>query len=244
MRSAMRSFHLGIAWLLALVVFSAGCSPTTSVVSRNPEMRAGEKIPRPDRILVYDFGATPADVAGDSGHATSFAAPAGQTPEHVALGRELGAKLADELVAEIQGMGLPGVLARESRPPQPNDIAIRGYFGTYDKGSAAKRIIVGFGSGSAELTTFVEGYQMTPSGLRRLGSGEVSSGGAGKSPGLLVPIAVTIATANPIGLVVGGAVKSAQALSGTGTLDKSAKDTAAQIADVLEERFHEQGWIR
>ncbi len=240
----MSSLRPALLSLLVLALLAAGCSPTTAVVSRNPQTRAGEKIPRPDRILVYDFGASPADVSGDSGHAASFAAPDGQTPEHVKLGRELGAKLADELVAEIRAMGLPGVLARESRAPEVDDLAIRGYFGTYDKGSATKRVLVGFGSGSAQLTTFVEGYQMTPSGLRRLGSGEVSSGGGGKTPGMLVPIAVTIATANPIGLVVGGAVKSAQALSGSGTLDKSAKETAEQIAGVLEERFEEQGWIR
>lgn len=238
----MRSLRPGVVWVLVFVLLTAGCS-STKVVSRNPEMREGEKIPRPDRILVYDFGATAADVASDSGHASSFGTPDEQTKEHIELGRELGAKLAEALVEEIRDMGLPAQLARESASPQLNDLAFRGYFGSYDKGSSVKRILIGFGAGSAELTTFVEAYQMTKSGMRRLGSGEVSSGGGGKGPGMAVPIAVAIATANPIGLAVGGAVKAVGMVRGTGTIDKSAKDTAKEIAEVLEKRFEEQGWI-
>ena len=120
---------------------------------------------------------------------------------------------------------------------------IRGYFGSIDEGSAAKRMIVGFGSGAADLKTFVEGYLMTEQGLRRLGSGEIDSGAKGGSPGLLVPLAVTIATANPIGLAVGGAVKVAGEATGSDTIKGSAKRTADLIAKELRPKFEEQGWI-
>jgi hypothetical protein len=54
------------------------------------------------------------------------------------------------------------------------------------------------------MDTVVEGYLMTSQGLLKLGSGTLSSSG-GKTPGMVMPAAVAIATGNPIGLtVVGG----------------------------------------
>ena len=55
-------------------------------------------------------------------------------------------------------------------------------FESVDSGSAIKRVVLGFGSGASDLKTAVEGSLMTERGLRRLGSGEVDSGG-GKTPG-------------------------------------------------------------
>jgi hypothetical protein len=236
---------LAVAVALAVIAVIAGCASTT-VANRRSEMREGEKLARPDRILIEDFGATPADVAADSAIAARIAEP--ETPpteEQLEVGRRLGAEIASKLSEEIRAMGLPGQLARESAPPNPGDLVIKGYFGSIDEGSAVKRIVIGFGSGGAELQTFVEGYLATATGLRRLGSGEVSSGagGTGRTPGVLVPLAVTIATANPIGIAVGGAVKAGQELTGSSKIDASAERTAELIAKELKVRFQEQGWI-
>ena len=110
-------------------------------------------------------------------------------------------------MTEIQNMGLPAVLAAGQPPPNVGDLVIMGYFVTVQPGSTAERVLIGFGSGAADLKTVVEGYLMTAQGLRRLGGGELDSGG-GKTPGLAVPLVVAAATANPIGLVVAGAAKA------------------------------------
>ena len=94
----------------------------------------------------------------------------------------------------------------------------------------------------ADLQTIVEGYVMTAAGLTRVGSGMVDTGG-GKGPGMIVPAVVTIATANPIGLVVGGAVKAGTEIAGTSGPRGAARHTADEIAKVLKQRFQEQGWI-
>jgi hypothetical protein len=156
--------------------------------------------------------------------------------------RKLGAEVAKDLVAEIQGMGLPAQQAAAQTRPQVGDYVLRGYFVTIDEGSATKRIMLGFGSGSANLTTTVEGYQVTPQGLRLLGSGAVQSGG-NKMPGLIVPLAVVAATANPIGLIVGGAAKAYGQASGSDTIEGMGKRTAKTIADELRGAFQRQGWI-
>ena len=139
-------------------------------------------------------------------------------------------------------MGLPAVLASGQPAPRVDDIVIKGYLVSVEEGSAGKRVLIGFGSGNAELKTMVEGFQMTDHGLRQLGSGELDSGGS-KTPGMLVPLAVVAATANPIGLVVGGAVKLYGQESGSDTIAGSAKRTADATAKQLQGAFEKQGWI-
>jgi hypothetical protein len=191
---------------------------------------------------VRDFAATLSDIPAWAAAAGQHAAPSTpQTEEAIETGRKLGAQVAKELVAEIREMGLPAMLAA-GQAPDVGDIVIIGYFESIDEGSAAKRVAIGFGSGGAELVTQVEGYLMTDQGLRELGSREIDSG-AGKTPGVMVPLAVTIATANPIGLIVGGAVKVGGEVTGSSKITGSAKRTAKKIGDELRVAFQKQGWL-
>jgi hypothetical protein len=235
----MKLFRLSGACLLILLIAS-GCSSTT--VSDRSQYQ-GEKLARPDRILVYDFTANPSEVPSESSfvadHAVAQTAP---TAQELDLTAELGAEIAKQVAAELREAGLPAVRAMGQPVPQLNDILIRGYFVSADEGSAAKRMLVGFGSGSAELTTAVEGFQMTSRGPRLLGSGTVNSAG-GKMPGVILPLAVMAATANPIGLVVGGTLKVAGEATGTSTIEGAANRTADQISAQLVNAAKRQGWL-
>ncbi len=235
----MKSFSRVALCLFALVALAA-CASTKVTGSQNYQ---GERLARPDRIIVHDFAATASDIPAWSTAASRSAAPSTpRTAKEIETGRKLGAQVAKELVAEIRDMGLPAVLAA-GQAPDVGDIVISGYFESVDTGSAAKRLAIGFGSGGAKLTTQVEGYLMTEQGLRKLGSREIKSGGGGKTPGIMVPLAVTIATANPIGLIVGGAVKVGGEVTGGTTIKGSAKRTAKKIGDELRAAFEKQGWI-
>lgn len=146
---------------------------------------------------MYDFAATPADVPADSALADAVAEPATpQTAEEIEAGRPWGALTAFQLVEEIRGMGLPAEPADGGTTPQGNDLVIRGYLLAVHTGSAAERVAIGFGAGASELTVAAEGFQMTPRGLRKLGSGTVSAGG-GKTPGAALGAATLLGTANP-----------------------------------------------
>ena len=91
---------------------------------------------------------------------------------------------------------------------------------------------LGFGAGGAELKTVVKGFLMTAQGLRALGSGEVEAG-SGKMPGGAVPLVVTVATANPLGLVVAGAAKAYGEASGSETIEGAAHRGTGGRADAL-----------
>lgn len=225
--------------LLALIV-AAGCA-STKVSDR--QTVAKEKLPRPENIWVYDFAATPADVPAESslaGRHTEHTTP--QTPEQIDLGKKLGAEIAAHLVAEIRAMGMPGERGSDTSATRTNDIVIKGYLLSVDQGSAAKRILVGLGAGSSELRTAVEGFQVTPQGLRKLGSGDLDATG-NKTPGAAVGLATLVATHNPLGLIVSTGMKVYDEKTGKDKIGGRADQTAKEIAEQLKKRFAEEGWI-
>jgi hypothetical protein len=153
--------------------------------------------------------------------------------------------IAQQLVKDIQDMGMPATLAGPGASPQVGDGIIRGYIVSTEGGSTesmVKRMVIGFGSGTAEMDTVVEGYVVTSQGWRRLGSGTLSSAG-NKTSGLVVPAAVAIATGSPVGLIVVGGMKIYGAASGRTALEGRAKSAADEIAAQLKIRFHDRGWI-
>ena len=230
-----------IAAALSLVVALAGCASTT--VSDRETYRGG-KIARPKRILVHDFAATPSDLPAWSEARARHPEPSEpRTAEELAAGRELGALVSTKLVERIREMGIPAARTAAASAPRRGDVVLVGYFESIDEGSRLKRVVIGFGSGTSELKTQVEGYLKTDLGMRKLGTGAVESGGAGKTPGVVIPIIVTVATANPIGLIVGGVVKAEGELTGRATIDGTAKRTANAIADELRVAFRRNGWI-
>jgi hypothetical protein len=232
-----------IALGLFVLLMVAGCA-TTKVTDQTPMNSPG--LARPNQIWVYGFIAAPSDMPADSSLAGQVAAPS--TPpsaEDLEAGRKYGGLIAQELVKDIQAMGLPAVEAGPGSVPQVGDGVIRGYIVSTEggnTGSMVKRMVIGFGSGAAEMDTLVEGYVVTPQGWRKLGSGTLTSAG-NKTPGLVVPAAIAIATANPIGLIVVGGAKIYGAASGRSGLEGRAKSTADEISAQLKIRFQDRGWI-
>ncbi|MGZ8460665.1 MAG: DUF4410 domain-containing protein [Candidatus Deferrimicrobiaceae bacterium] len=235
-----RPLEIIVAGLFAMVV-AAGCA-STKITDRDKVVTG--KLPRPAHVWVYDFAATPADVPADSALAGSYSEHATpQTPENIASGRKLGALVATELVGQIRGMGMPAEHAVTGSRPQINDIVIRGYIISFDEGDAKKRVAIGFGSGASDMKVAVEGLQMTPQGLRKLGGGSTDAGG-GKAPGGAMGAAALVATHNPVGLIVGTGVKVRGERTGSSKVEGRAKQTAKEIADQLKKRFQELGWVK
>ena len=226
--------------LLIGLCLSMGCASTKIT---NRQRLVNEKLPRPEHIFVYDFVATPDDIPSDSsiaGKHDEHSTP--QTAEQIEAGRKAGAELAMQLVRQIRSMGMPAEQGTDQSTPKKNDIVIRGYLLSIEEGDADKRIVVGFGSGESELRTAVEGYQMTDQGLRKIGSGTLDAD-SGKTPGIAAPLAVAISSGNPVGLIVSGGMKLYGEESGSSEIEGRIEQTVEEIADVLKERFKEEGWI-
>ena len=232
-------------WALALCLLATavltGCASTT-VTGR--QRYVNEKLPRPGQIVIYDFAATPADVPEDSMFASQAAAPsAPATEEQLGLGRQLGTSIATQLILAIRTMGLPAERGGPDTKLQVNDIVIRGYLVSVEKGKTGARMVVGFGAGGSELETAIEGYQMTATGLRKVGSATLRSESS-KGPGASLGAAGWLITGSPIGLIAGGGMKIYGEASGSATIEGRAKQTAKEIAKKLKIRFQEEGWIQ
>jgi len=229
-----------IAMYLVALLMIAGCA-STKITGRN-ELATGQ-LPRPNTIWVHDFAATPEDVPEESalaGQNLEHSTP--QTAKEIAIGRQLGDEIASQLIEQINGMGMSAERATSGTTPQINDIVIRGYLISFNAGSAAKRIAIGFGSGASDLKVAAEGFQMTAQGLRKIGSGTTDATG-GKAPGADLGVLGLLATHNPAGLIISSGIKIYGEESGRSTVTGRAKQTAREIADVLKKRFQEQGWI-
>jgi hypothetical protein len=230
--------NLCLAGLVAGIL--TGCASTK--ISDRQQLVTGQ-LARPATIWVYDFAATAADLPPESALAGQPGLdPTPQTPAQIAEGQKLGAQIATELVADINKLGMPATVATAGTVCQVNDIVIHGYLISVQQGNEAERVAIGFGKGESDLKTAVEGFQMTANGLRKIGSGDLNAGGA-KSPGAALGVVGLIATHNPAGLIISGGVHIYGEESGSSKVEGRAKQTAQEIADVLKQRFQQQGWI-
>ena len=235
----MMSRH-GLLFCMIAILVVAACAKT-QITNRKPV--ATGQLPRPANVWVYDFAATPADVAADSAVAVQYSKGATpQTTEDIDIGRKMGVQVATDLVREISHMGMPARHVVAGTKPQINDIVFRGYILSIDVGDAEKRVKIGLGSGASELRVAVEGFQVTAQGLRKLGSGEAAAGDA-KTPGMAVGTATLITTGNPVGLILSTGMKLYGEKSGKSKIEGRADQAAKDIAKILKQRFEEQGWI-
>jgi len=234
----MRRLNLVMPGLFALIVL-AGCAAGT-ITARGPY--TGEKIARPERIIVHDFAATLADVPAESILADLSAEhPIAQTPEQIETGRTLGAQVAQDLVAEIQGMGLPAVRAVDQLAPQAGDLVINGYFVSIDRDDAGRQVLIGFDSGTADLRSVVEGFLETRQGPRRLEK-ELPEAGVGKRQDRLADFALA-ETGSPFDLADDRISRLKGKWKGPATIGGVAQGTAKEIAGQLRLKFREYGWI-
>ncbi len=232
------SIYAGCIFTALLVVGCAGAD-----VSNQQSNAETDAIARPERVIVYDFASTPAGIPPDSAIAGLYRArTTPQTPEEIALGRSLGAKVSARLVEELNKSGIVATAAATGPVPHPGDAVIRGEFVTIDKGSRVKRMLIGFGAGSAGLETLVEGYVVTTRGLVPLGSAQIETSG-GKKPGMLVPMGAGAAAGNLARSVAISGASNILQEGGSESLEGAAKRTAKVIAKVIVKAYKERGWL-
>jgi hypothetical protein len=217
--SRMRSRLLTVISRLGVVLLIPAAPQRRSRQARN--LRAnGQQLPRPNQIWVYDF------VSASSSADASLQA-------------EIGSGLA----SSIRQMGLPAETGSPTTTLQLNDLVLKGNIVSMDEGSTEKRVAIGFGSGGSELKVQVEGYQMTPQGLRRVGGGTGETGGS-KIPGAALGTVGAIATGNPAGLIISTGMKVYGEASGSSKVEGRTQQIVEEITERLRARFQQEGWIQ
>ena len=217
-------------WLAVMAVICVGCA---GVRVKNVQADDARAMPRPARVVVYDFATGTPDVQVASPSGAEGERSSSLTHEQPALLAEAMAdSVATTLVQAIQSLDLPAERVAGTGRPEVNDLVIEGEFMRVESGSRTLRFVVGFGVGASELRTHVRIYQVTPEGWKPIQQFETVATSS-RLPGVAVAP------------VIGGSL-ALSSVMGAGelrtTINADARRTAEQVAGKVSELKAAQGW--
>jgi len=233
MSNAVRS----LAGVLLLFLVAA-CGQTGI---RRASLTPATNLPRPERILVFDFAVSEEEVKEYQGIMRQQPAIKDASERERLLAQEAKDALAEELVDGLKSVGFVAERAARNTRATGNDLVIDGQFLTVDEGNPFHRLVIGFGTGGSSVQTRVQVYQ-APKADRLLEFTTQSE--SSKLPGAAPTLAAGAAVQG--GVTAGMTVANA-AVSGVKTYKSDVARMAAasgdQAARYLSEFFATQGWI-
>ena len=218
----------------------AGCA-RTSVEQGNVQAFG---LPRPQLIIVHDFGASPSAVALDTAIGARILEVVKGHPEadeQLKIGEAVAKVVTENLVKEISKLGIPAVEAAKATPVAGPSLSIEGQFVTVDQGNRLRRAVIGFGAGASEVRTMVQVFENTNDG-RRLVEDFYTTVKSSRKPGF-GPMAGAGAAAGTAATSVAVSAGVGLATAHSQTVEGDARNTADEIVKVLKKFFAEQGWI-
>jgi len=199
-------------------------------------------LPRPNRILLYDFAVSELEVKEYQGIMRQQPNIKDASERERLLAKEVKDALGEEVVDGLKSLGF--VVERVDRGVKAagQDLLIDGQFLTVDEGNPLRRLVIGFGTGASMVQTQVQVYQGQEA--RKLME-FTTQADSGKMPGAAPTLGAGAAAQG--GVTAGMAVANA-AVSGVKTYKSDVARMAASSGDqavrYLSEFFAKQGWIR
>src|SRR6516162_1042762 len=142
--------------LVLLMVVVCGCAGSYV----QPQMQTtATRLPRPPRVLVYDFAVSPDEIVEDQNVLRQFADAETDTTDSRrarTIAHDIADSMADALVARIRAMGLRAERAGRDTRVYYDDLKIEGAFLDVNQGNQLKRLVIGFGVGASRVDTEVE----------------------------------------------------------------------------------------
>ena len=247
--SRVRRERIYMSWLttrrgiaeLSLVTVVALCFGCATARVQNVEVPQPSTLPRPGRVIVFDFDTGAADVrVGRSPRRTAARAVGLYVDETDALAEAVADTLASSLVDDLKALGLPAERAAKAAPPARNDLVVQGQFIQIDQGSQVQRFVIGFGAGATELRTQVQVFQVGADGWEPVKQFDTVATGS-RFPGAAFFVAG--------GAAAGTVVTSAMITSGVGvireiraSIEADARRTSEQIKGKVSELSTAQRW--
>src|SRR5471032_2308803 len=152
---AGRSAFRALSALAFCAVLLTGCAGgVTNVSAFSPAAQV-----RPETIYVYAFESTPDQVKLDGGLLQKVKTQLdGESTmkKQADDALEVREQVADEIVKQLQSMGLHAVRADSPAPTDRNVLIVQGSFETIDAGNRRRRMLVGLGAGKSQVGTSVQ----------------------------------------------------------------------------------------
>ena len=228
-----------LPWVLLSLFALTACGQTGI---RKPTLAELKTLPRPSRILLYDFAASEREVTAYQGIMRQQTVLKDSAERERLLAKEVKDALAEEVVAGLRALGFTVERVNRGTIAAGNDLLIAGQFLAIDEGNPLRRLVIGFGSGNSMVESRVQLYQgaearkllefTTHSDSGRLpGAAPTIGGGAVVQGGLTTGMVVLNAATSGIKMYNSGVARMAAA-------------SGDQVVRYLSEFFGAQGWIR
>lgn len=210
-----RQYFIGLVALSFGISVLAGCAGlgVSNIVA------TGAPGPSPSEILV--------DVAAPN---------TGSAKTNVAT--DAATQLRDDLIHRL-GSAHAAAAPATSAPVPPGMAVLHVVITEADSGSYLERFAIGFGLGRAELRAKINFETVDREGARTVVAFDASRRGGRVMPGFVLPAAISIATLNPIPVVVGGSLKLVTSTRG---MNASTKGMAKAIVKELKNYYASVGW--
>src|ERR1700730_6405722 len=243
-----RKLPVSTASWIAVVAFAlmvAACAPTK--VRSVSSYRGDESLPRPDRVLVYDFAISPEQVSLNRGLFARLGrdvTSASTTEAELQIGREVADGFSTELVKRIQRLGLPAERAAADQVVPPGTLAITGQFLSIDEGNRMRRTVIGFGAGQSEVNARAQ-VALQPAHGPLLAEEFETKAESARTPGVGPMVGTGIAVRGAAGVASSAAVSGGvHALTEHRTeVEADARRIADELGKQLGKFFARHGWI-
>ncbi|MFM0597680.1 DUF4410 domain-containing protein [Paraburkholderia dilworthii] len=201
---------------------------------------------RPDNIYVYTFDTDSDQVKLDGGMLQKLktqmdgsSAAEKQAADALAV-RE---QVADEIVHQLQSMGLRAIRSDIPAPADQNVLLVQGSFDTIDSGNRRRRILIGLGAGKSQVSSSVQILYKPAGGEARLVQSFNASGDSGKAPGMVATGGVGAAAGSiATSAAVGGGLHAVSETKKTG-VSADAKRLGDAVAKQIAQIGVSGGWL-
>lgn len=239
-KNATRLVCVAMVCCTALLTGCAGSS------IRNESEASAQPHVRPDNIYVYTFDANPDQVKLDGGMLQKVKTHLGGSStaqKQVADADEVREQVANEIVHQLQAMGLHATRSDGPAPADQNVLLVQGSFDTIDSGNRRRRTLIGLGAGKSEVNGSVQILYKPAGGTPRLLQSFTADADSGKAPGMVETAGVGAAAGGVATMAaVGGGLHAVSETKRAG-VSADAKRLADAVAKQIAQIGAEGGWL-
>lgn len=242
---------VGMAALCCAALLSgcAGAGVTNTNTNTNTSASAASARPqaRPDIIYVYTFDADPDQVkldnAGMLRKMKTQLDGSSTAQKQVADADQVREQVADEIVRQLDALGLPAVRTDAPPPADRNALLVQGSFATIDAGNRRRRVLIGLGAGKSEVRGTVRILYQPAGGAARVVQRFDADADSGKAPGIAETAGVGAAAGSVVSAAaVGGGLHAVSETKRAGVSD-DAKRLGDAVAKQIAQLGVDNGWL-
>ncbi|HTJ95189.1 MAG TPA: DUF4410 domain-containing protein [Pararobbsia sp.] len=234
--------RVGGVLVLSCALFSGCASGSVTSMSEQAVPSAAQ----PQVIYVSAFDVDANDVKVDRGGAMKQmkASIEGttQAQQQVDTAAQARDDVANEIVANLQHMGLHAVRLEGPVPAGQNALVVTGRIEAVDEGNRRRRVLIGLGAGKSEEVAAVQFVYVSANGATQVVQSFNASADSGKAPGFAETAGVGAAVGHVATAAAAGTGLHAVSEKQRSSVSGESKHLADAIAKQVKELGAAQGW--